>query len=270
MCPYKRIKVRVNRPEWMTRELLEYEVHRDILFKIYHRNKTQINYDKASHARNVYNTLVKEAKQNYLLGKLKVHEKDQNKLWTDVKTLIPDMSNKKVEAIMNLVVGELCTGKEANDLMNKYFVNIGQELADKLPVTNFEVNRNEMCGSQLSSFDELTRDELFKILKEISLSKSSGLDKISTRLLVDAFYGIPDILVTFYNFSLKHGQIPDCFKIAKVTPLPKKGDITLMNNLRPISNTPLPSKILEKHINNIIYNYMENHNLFFKNQNGFR
>ena len=81
------------------------------------------------------------------------------------------MSNKKVEAIVNLVVGELCTGKEANDLMNKYFVNIGQELADKLPVTNFEVNRNEMCGSQLSSFDELTRDELFKILKENSLSK---------------------------------------------------------------------------------------------------
>ena len=226
--------------------------------------KTQINYDKASHARKVYNTLVKEAKQNYLLVQLKVHEKDQNKFWTDVKTLIPDMSNNKVEAIMNLVVGELCTGKEANDLMNKYFVNIGQELADKLPVTNFEVNRNEMCGSQLSSFDELTRDELFKILKEISLSKSSGLDQISTRLLVDAFYGIPDILVTFYSFSLKHGQIPDCFKIAKVTPLPKKGDITLMNNLRPISNTPLPSKILEKHINNIIYNYMENHNIFIK------
>ena len=70
MCPYKRIKVRVNRPEWMTRELLEYEVHRDIVFKIYHRNKTPINYDKASYARKVYNTLVKEAKQNYLLGKL--------------------------------------------------------------------------------------------------------------------------------------------------------------------------------------------------------
>ena len=43
-----------------------------------------------------------------------------------------------------------------------------------------------------------------------------------------------------------------------------------MNNLRPISNTPLPSKILEKHIKNIIYNYMESHNLSFKNQNGFR
>ena len=85
MCPYKRIKISVNRPEWMNRELLEYEVHRDILFKVYKRNKTQNNCDRASHA------------QNYMLGKLKEHAEDQNKFWKDVKMLIPDMTNKKLE-----------------------------------------------------------------------------------------------------------------------------------------------------------------------------
>ena len=58
--------------------------------------------------------------------------------------------------------------------------------------------------------------------------------------------------------------------MARVTPIPKKGDITLMNNLRPISNTPLPSKLLEKYVNNIIYKHIESNNLNFKNQNGFR
>ena len=43
-----------------------------------------------------------------------------------------------------------------------------------------------------------------------------------------------------------------------------------MNNLRPISNTPLPSKLLEKYVNNIIYKHIESNNLFFKSQNGFR
>ena len=43
-----------------------------------------------------------------------------------------------------------------------------------------------------------------------------------------------------------------------------------MNNLRPISNTPLPAKILEKHVYDSIYSHMESNNLFFKNQNGFR
>ena len=148
MCPYKKTKISVNRPEWMNRELLEYEIHRDTLFRIYNRSKT---------------------------------------------------------------------------LYNEYFINIGKELASKLPDSHFDYNINGVCNLQLSVFNEFTNEILFKILKETSLSKSSGLDEISTRLLVDAFYAIPDILVKFFNFSLKNGQIPQCFKIAKVTPLPKKG-----------------------------------------------
>ena len=88
MCPYKKTKISVNRPEWMNRELLEYEIHRDTLFRIYNRSKTQNNYDKASYARKVYNTMVKEAKQKYMLGKLKEHEKDQKKFWEKIKMLI--------------------------------------------------------------------------------------------------------------------------------------------------------------------------------------
>ena len=127
--------------------------------------------------------------------------------------------------------------------MNEYFINIGKDLASKLPDSHFDYNINGVCNLQLSVFNEFTNEILFKILKETSLTKLSGLDEISTRLLVDSFYAIPDILVKFFNFSLKNGQIglPQCFKIAKVTPLPKKGNITLLNKLRPISSTPFPS-----------------------------
>ena len=100
-------------------------------------------------------------------------------------------------------------------MMNEYLINIGKDLASKLPDSHFDYNINGVCNLQLSVFNEFTNEILFKILKETSLTKSSGLDEISTRLLVDAFYAIPDILVKF-NFSLKNGQIPQCFKIAKV------------------------------------------------------
>ena len=85
-----------------------------------------------------------------------------------------------------------------------------------------------------------------------------------------SFIAFRHILVKLYNFSLKKCQIPNCFKISRVTPIPKKGDITVMNNFRPISNTPFTSKILEKHVNSAIYDYMKGNNLFFFNQNGFR
>ena len=111
------------------------------------------------------------------------------------------MTNRKVEEILNHV-GDLCIGKEANDVMNEYFINIGKDLDSKLPDSHFDYNINGVCNLQLSVFNEFTNEILFKILKETSLTKSSGLDEISTRLLVDAFYAIPDILVKFFNFSL--------------------------------------------------------------------
>ena len=37
------------------------------------------------------------------------------------------MTNRKVEEIVNHV-GDLCIGKEANDVMNEYFINIGKDL----------------------------------------------------------------------------------------------------------------------------------------------
>ena len=84
------------------------------------------------------------------------------------------MTNRKVEEILNHV-GDLCTGKEANDVMNEYFINIGKDLASKLPDSHFDYNINGVCSLQLSVFNESTNEILFKILKETSLTKSSGL-----------------------------------------------------------------------------------------------
>ena len=180
------------------------------------------------------------------------------------------MKNRSVDSIFNPAAERLCTGKEANDLMNDYFINIGNDLASNLPTCNTGYDHDDTCSTSLPVFEELTKDHLLKILKKISITKSSGLEEINTRILVDAFTSIPELLVKFYNLSLKNSQIPACLKISKVTPLPKKGDVTLLNNLRPTSNTPLPTKILEKHVNKQIYEYMESNKLFFMHQNGFR
>ena len=270
MCPYKKFKITTNRPEWMTKELQELEIHRDALFKIHKRKKSQSTYDRACQARKTYNKMVNEAKQNYTLSKLKEHEKDLSKFWKDIKSLIPNMKNRSVDSIFNPVAERLCTGTEANDLMNDYFINIGNDLASNLPTCNTGYDHDDTCSTSLPVFEELTKDHLLKILKKISITKSSGLEEINTRILVDAFTSIPELLVKFYNLSLKNSQIPACLKISKVTPLPQKGDVTLLNNLRPISNTPLPTKILEKHVNKEIYEYMESNKLFFMHQNGFR
>ena len=43
-------------------------------------------------------------------------------------------------------------------------------------------------------------------------------------------------LATLFNLSLECGKVPKEWKATRVTPIPKGGDVELVNNYRPVSN----------------------------------
>ena len=59
-------------------------------------------------------------------------------------------------------------------------------------------------------------------------------------------------------------------KVSKIKPLFKKGDVTLLNNYRPISLLPCVSKIFERVLFNQLYEYFDRNNLLTQHQYGFR
>ena len=66
-------------------------------------------------------------------------------------------------------------------------------------------------------------------------------------------------------------MFPDCFKIAKVIPLHKKGNTNILDNFRQISLLPQFSKIYE-HLfkKNSSLNKKYKYNIFNENKFGFR
>lgn len=72
------------------------------------------------------------------------------------------------------------------------------------------------------------------------------------------------------NQSLCTGICPNSLKIAKITPIFKKGDPHLTDNYRPISLLPVISKVLEKVVFLQVYDYFINNNLLYDSQYGFR
>ena len=83
----------------------------------------------------------------------------------------------------------------------------------------------------------------------LNVNKSFGFDSIPARLLKDAADYIASPLSYIFNMSLSKGVFPDAMKIAKVTPVYKKGEKDILGNYRPISVLPLLAKVLEKIIN---------------------
>ena len=112
--------------------------------------------------------------------------------------------------------------------------------------------------------------EIEKICKEIDIHKSSSVNNISSRVLKDAF------LCQITRFKYLIDQIfktclyPDSWKIAMIIPLQKDGNQHSVNNLRPISLLPLPSKIVEKIIHDRMIHHLETNLYLDPKQGGFR
>ncbi len=77
-------------------------------------------------------------------------------------------------------------------------------------------------------------------------------------------------MARIFNGSFESGKIPDDLKIAKVIPIYKNGDLSLVSNYRPISILPCFSKILERLVANRMYNFVEKYNILSPTQYGFR
>ena len=63
------------------------------------------------------------------------------------------------------------------------------------------------------------------------------------------------------NLSLKTGIVPDTWKLGTITPIPKSGALNDVNNIRPISLTALPGKLLERHVHTQLVSFLEENNL---------
>ena len=72
------------------------------------------------------------------------------------------------------------------------------------------------------------------------------------------------------NLSIKTSIFPTAWKQALVIPIPKSGNLTHVQNYRPISLLPLPGKILEKVIHKQLEKYVETNSLLAESQHGFR
>ena len=163
---------------------------------------------------------------------------------------------------------------DQSEILNVYFVNVRTSIVKTTPKPDY---------SKLSTFIEeklidqpplntnfITQAEVLKSLMELDPKKSIGIDGVGPRLLTMTAPSITSSLTFIFNQSIGTGIFPDRFKQAHVTPLHKNGSKTAVDNYRPISILPTLSKILERHIANQLYNFLETNDVFHNLQSGFR
>jgi len=114
-------------------------------------------------------------------------------------------------------------------------------------ILNLTLNIPPICKLQREELkmQHLTISELESSLKHIKTKMSSGSDGIPMWLVKFYTQKRPLVVLEIFNEILDKG-FPEIWKTARVPPISKKGDLSKVENYRPVSNLSSLSKLFER------------------------
>ena len=208
--------------------------------------------------------LIRNAKKTYYQNRYEKCKNDIKQTWCTIKEVI-NRTSKKLEFPDHFLIENkliIDTSVIANKY-NYFFTNVGPKLAAEITNTDNANFMDYLHNPILHNFTfkPISEGTTINILDSLKPKSSCGNDGISTKLLKAIKQEI---------CKLATGIFPDPLKIAKVIPLYKKGNRTLLDNYRPISILTSISKMFERVMFNQIHVYFSSHSLYYNGQYGFR
>ena len=270
-CPVHEFERTIAREKWISEELLELLDLRDSAIKKAIRSKIDEDWATVKTLRKETRNSVEKAKNEYIKETLKNCENDPRKFW---KKVTPRINAKKAKFTYGTQALDSVASKTLANKFNTFFSTIGQVLDDKLE--KYDKNKHpfqQHPTKDLPKFTikKVTEENVLKYIEKIDIHKSSEIDDISTYFLKNSLRILTKEMTNLINTSIETGEIPKDWKIGRLNPIYKgEGKKDDSGNYRPISLLPLPSKIMEKVINEQVKEYIEDNKLYSENQYGFR
>ena len=280
VAPQKEIRVKQRTEPWMTAEILNLIKERDHFLSLHKKYKKHEHYKQYCYLRNKVQREVKSAKSSYFTNKIEENRNEPKKLWEQLKNLGYKDKAQDTKIVLN-IYNQLCHDlKTIVNHFNSFFTNVASELVKKLPsakgfynttsnlFVNFFKKRNP--SNKKLILKEVSEDFVFKELSSLNISKSTGLDEIPARFIRDGAHIIKTPITAIINQSIISGVVPQSMKYARVKPLYKKNSPLEVGNYRPVSILSIVSKILERSVYKQVIDFLQENNMLYDLQSGFR
>ena len=189
--------------------------------------------------------------------------------WKLIGTLIKRKTKGQTSPSRIIMNNKTLTNKlDIADHFNKYFISVGQSLASTIDHHDEEPTKY-ITKSPVSSFimSPVEATQVYRLFQNLN-EKNTSLD-IPNKLIKIASEPLSIPFTYIYNQSIASGIVPDVFKISRVTPIYKSGEVTDTGNYRPIATLSSFSKVLEQLIYNQLYLFLEKNDIIYKYQFGF-
>ena len=117
---------------------------------------------------------------------------------------------------------------------------------------------------------QISEDGVEKLLKDLNPHKAMGPDGLHPRILKQLASTIAPTLQIIFQKSISTGRVPSDWKQANISPIFKKGERYNAANYRPVSLTCICSKLLEHIVTKHLVSHLEENNILYNLQHGFR
>ena len=256
---------------WMTETLLKSVRHKNKLYKRFLHKPSEAHGKEYRQFRNKLNAHIKKVKRDYYQEKFSAVKNDIKCTWKVINSMIGKRKDDGEETQMKCNGSLTDNSLDIANTFNCYFTGIGPQLASS--IQDPEIHFSEYLSKSNSNsiyFYPTNETEICNIVNLFKSNKASGLDDFSPSIIKSVIGTISKPLCHIYNMSMNEGIFPDKLKIARVTPIYKKGDKSEVSNYRPISVLSCFSKILEKIIYKRVITFLDKNDILSKNQFGFR
>ena len=166
-------------------------------------------------------------------------------LWSGIRSVI-NIKQSTLYGIPQLIVdsNKITEPKEIASSLNKYFVNVPQQINKDIPRTKkFPMDYlNDRVGNSFL-LSPANAKEIESIILSFNNSKSIGPYSITIRLLKILASEISESFSLIVNYSFCKESYPGNLKIGKVVALHKKGSTDNPSNYQPISLLSIFSKM---------------------------
>ena len=258
--------------DFMTKGLLTSRSTKNKLHKILLKDPTEQNLTKYKTYRNLFNLLVKRAKNLHYATQLNANKHNPKKTW-DIFNKITGRGGQSTEDMIEIDINGTTSNdpKLISEHFNDFFSSIGKAISDSIPFVNPTTTpQPELNVNPELIFDRISPSMVCDIINLLPSKNSCDINGISNSLIKFLKNEIASPLAHIFDLSLQMGIFPEELKISRVVPIFKAGNPLFCDNYRPIALVSSIAKILEKIVSIRLTNHLELNNIIYPHQFGFQ
>lgn len=254
-----------NSNSWYGAHLRMMRAERDVAYRVATESRDETDWQWYKWLRNRYVQEIRLAKNQSVRRRVEECQGDSKRLWRCLKSLMKPGGEPKTSIIFDQERSDDETAK----MLNTFFVKSVQDINAKIPPALADMATDEeVIEDGFVEFAPITAAKLRGIVS--NLKNCAGVDRVTKRVMTDAFDVVENQLLRIVNDSLQCGLFPAAWKKTMVIPIPKVARSTRPEDHRPINILPLYEKVLETVVKEQLVAYVDRTRMLIEEQSGFR